>query len=46
VFYSPYRVKKARQYEQVKQQEAKAEEVRKAEMAELRHANKLYKEKL
>jgi hypothetical protein len=45
-FYSPHRVEKARQFERTKQQEAEAEELRKAEMAELRHANKLYKEKL
>ncbi|KAJ8113743.1 hypothetical protein OPT61_g4196 [Boeremia exigua] len=46
VFYSPHRVDKARQYEQVKQQEAEAEEARKAEIAELRRANKLYKEQV
>ena len=46
VFYSPRRIDKARQYEQAKQQEAEAEEARKAEMAELRHANKLYKEQV
>ncbi|KAJ8119122.1 hypothetical protein OPT61_g4 [Boeremia exigua] len=46
VFYSPYRVDKARQYKQVKQQEVEAEEARKAEMAELRRANKLYKERV
>ncbi|KAJ8113338.1 hypothetical protein OPT61_g4513 [Boeremia exigua] len=46
VFYSPHRVDKARQYKQVKQQEAEAEEARKVEMAELRRANKLYKERV
>jgi hypothetical protein len=45
-FYSPHRVEKARQYKQAKQQELEADELKKAEMAELRHANKLYKEKI
>jgi hypothetical protein len=45
-FYSPHRVEKARQYKQAKQQELEADKLKKAEMAELRHANKLYKEKI
>ncbi|KAF2633988.1 hypothetical protein BU25DRAFT_486964 [Macroventuria anomochaeta] len=45
-FYSPSRVEKARSRERAKQQEQKAEELKKAEMAELRHFNKLYKEKV
>jgi hypothetical protein len=45
-FYSPSRVEKARSNERTKQQNQKAEELRKAEMTKLRHANKLYKEKI
>ena len=46
LFYSPRKVEQARRYEQAKQQEAEAEELRKSEMAEQRHANKLYKERI
>ena len=45
-FYSPSRVEKARSNERTKQQNQKAEELRKAEMKKLRHANKLYNEKI
>jgi hypothetical protein len=45
-FYSPSRVEKARTDERIKQQNQKAEELRKAEMTKLRHANKLYNEKI
>jgi hypothetical protein len=46
VFWSPQKVEEAREREKTKQQEQRAEELRKAEMAELRKANKLYKEKI
>ena len=45
-FYSPRRVEKARLDERTKKQNQRAEELRKAERAQLRHANKLYKEKI
>ena len=45
-FYSPSRVEKARTDERTKQQNQRAEEVRKAEVVKLRHANKLYNEKI
>jgi hypothetical protein len=45
-FYSPSRVEKARSDERTKQQNQRAEELKKAEMAELRRANKLYNEKI
>ncbi|KAF2726832.1 hypothetical protein EJ04DRAFT_597115, partial [Polyplosphaeria fusca] len=45
-FFSPSRVEKARSDQKAKQEAEKAEELRKAEMVELRHANKLYKEKI
>ncbi|RYN16665.1 hypothetical protein AA0119_g13177 [Alternaria tenuissima] len=45
-FFSPSRVEKARTDERTKQQNQRAEELRKAEMAKLRHANKLYNEKI
>ena len=46
VFWSPRKVEEAREREKTKQQEQRAEELRKAEMAELRKANKLYNEKI
>ena len=45
VFWSPRKVEEAREREKTKQQEQRAE-LRKAELAELRHANKLYKENI
>jgi hypothetical protein len=45
-FYSPSRVEKARSDERTKQQNQRAEDLKKAEMAELRRANKLYNEKI
>ena len=46
VFWSPRKVEEAREREKTKQQEQRAEELRKAEMAELRKASKLYNEKI
>jgi hypothetical protein len=46
VFWSPQKVEEARKREKTKQQEQHSEELRKAEIAELRKANKLYKEKI
>ena len=45
-FYSPHRVEKARADERTKQQNQEAEELKKAEMAKLRQANKLYNKKI
>ncbi|KAJ8115213.1 hypothetical protein OPT61_g3095 [Boeremia exigua] len=45
-FYFPSRVEKACSDERSKQQNQKAEELRKAEMKKLRHANKLYNESI
>jgi hypothetical protein len=44
MFWSSQKVEDARQREKTKHQEQRAEELRKAGMAELRYANKLYKE--
>jgi hypothetical protein len=46
VFWSPRKVQEARSREQVRQEEEQAENLKKAEMAELKQANKLYKERL
>jgi hypothetical protein len=46
VFWSPRKVEEACEREKTKQQEQIAEELRKAEIAELRRANKLYKENI
>jgi hypothetical protein len=46
VFWSPRKVQEARSREKTKQREQRAEELKKAEMAELRRSNKLYKEKI
>ena len=45
-FYSPRRVEKARADERTKQQNQREEELKKADMAKLRQANKLYDEKI
>ncbi|KZM26581.1 nucleic acid binding [Ascochyta rabiei] len=46
VFWSPYRVKRAREELRLKERNKRQQELQKAEMAEPRHANKLYKEKI
>ena len=46
MFWSPRKVQEARSREQVRQEEEQAENLKKAEMAELRRANKLYNEKI
>jgi hypothetical protein len=46
VFWSPRKVQEARSREQVRQEEEQAENLKKAEIAELKQANKLYKERL
>ena len=46
VFYSPRKVREARARERVRQQEKEANKLKKAEISELRHANKLYKDKV
>jgi hypothetical protein len=46
VLWSPCKVQEARLREQVRQEEEQAENLKKAEMTELRRANKLYNEKI
>jgi hypothetical protein len=46
VFWSPRKVQEARSREPVRQEEEQAENLKKAEMTELRRANKLYNEKI
>ena len=46
MFWSPRKVQEARSREQVRQEEEQAENLKKAEIAELRRANKLYNEKI
>ena len=46
MFKSPYKVQEACLYKKTKQQEQRAEELKKAKIAKLRRSNKLYKEKI